>query len=58
MQVHGLRAIHMQLTSGPLTEVYVQFVATYITEPIISNMVPLYIGVTVNISRIEHAIPT
>ena len=45
----------MQPTEDWRTDVYVQFVATYVTEPTTSYMVLRYNGVNVNISRLEHA---
>ena len=54
--VYGLRTVRMQLTEDPRTEVYVQFVAADVTEPIISYMTLRANGVHVDLSQPEHAI--
>ena len=46
----------MLLAEGSRTEVYVQFVAAYVTEPIISYMTLRANGVKVDLSQPEHAI--
>ena len=53
---NGLRSVRMQLTDDPLSEVYVQFVAAYVTEPIISSMTLRANGVKVDLSHPGHAI--
>ena len=53
--VYGLRTVRMQLTEDPRTEVYVQFVAADVTEPIISYMTLRSNGVHVDLSQPNHA---
>ena len=46
----------MQLTQDSRTEVYVQFVAAYVPEPICSCMILRSNGVNLDLSRPDHAI--
>ena len=54
--VYGIISVRMQLTDDPLIEVCVQFVAAYVTEPIISSMTLRANGVKVDLSHPGHAI--
>ena len=56
IQVYGLRTVRMHLREDPRTEVYVQFVATDVTEPIMSYMTIRASGVKVDLSQPEHPI--